>query len=144
LFTNVYASCGSTPAGEVWRRDGFSALILTVGLMSSDTEIEAASVCSTVEWSGETTIESVTTLRDDLLTTIARGNDVAVDLRNVTRIDSAVLQLIVAARNSLAESGRVLHLAEVSDPVMTAVRLAGLAEWFADSEITPPVGQSAL
>ena len=87
-----------------------------------------------LRWADDATIEFVPALRDDLLAAVALGADVTVCLGDVTRIDSAALQLLLATRASLAVNGRVLRIAEPSDAVRDAVRLSGLADLIAPTE----------
>lgn len=102
--------------------------------MNPVTESEPAP--SVLRWTGDATIESVAGLRCDLLGAVTLGADVTVCLGDVTRIDTAALQLLVAARATLARAGRALRLGEMSDAVKDAVRLSGLAELIAPAAPT--------
>ena len=70
-------------------------------------------------------------LRLDLDAAIdAGGSTVVVDMAIVEFIDSAGLGVLVAARKRVQSIGGVLKVANVSDRVMTLLRLKGLDQVF--------------
>ncbi len=75
----------------------------------------------------ELTISHAATARDALFDAVrASTGDVALDLRGVTDIDSAGVQLLLSARRSLAERGDTLHLQAPSACVREALSVFGL------------------
>lgn len=93
--------------------------------MTSATLDESAASCCSVNWTGEATIESISRLREDLANALSQSKNVVVCLRDVTRIDAAALQLLVATRTSLTALGRVLRLGNMSAAAEEAMRLSG-------------------
>jgi anti-anti-sigma factor len=75
----------------------------------------------------ELTISHASTARDALFDAVrASTGNVALDLRGVTDIDSAGVQLLLSARRSLAERGDTLHLQAPSACVREALSVFGL------------------
>ena len=60
----------------------------------------------------------------------ATTGTLVLELSGVSEFDSAGLQLLLAARRSLAERGLALRLAAPSDVVQDALRVFGLAQLF--------------
>jgi len=84
---------------------------------------------------GELTIYRATELRDALKTVIAGipdGHDLEVDLSAVTEMDSAGVQLLVAAKKTARASGRELHVTGRSPAVEEVFGTLRLAGHFAD------------
>lgn len=59
---------------------------------------------------GELTIQNAAATRDRLLSAIAASDEIELDLAEVSEIDSAGVQVLLAARASAAASGKPLHL----------------------------------
>lgn len=76
---------------------------------------------------GELTIPQAAALREQLLAVLDTAPDgLTLDLADVEAFDSAGLQLLLAARHTLAERGQSLTLAACSAPVADALRVYGL------------------
>ena len=91
---------------------------------------------------GEFTIYRAAELRDALLAVMAPGaSDVTIDLHDVSDIDSAGVQLLMAARCAALASGAALTLADASEPVRDVLQLFDLAAFF--GEALPPAGGRA-
>jgi anti-anti-sigma regulatory factor len=84
----------------------------------------------TCELAGELTIASVAQLKTQLLSTLEPGTALAVDTRKVTEVDTAGMQLLVAALTTAAGKGMaVLFPAEMQGAVVQeALRCFGLAD----------------
>ncbi len=74
---------------------------------------------------GEWTIHAAATLRDSLLQQVTEGAHVF-DLGAVTEMDSAGLQLLLAAQRSLARQGREMVLTACSPVVTQVLKTYGL------------------
>ena len=75
----------------------------------------------------ELTIPFAAAARDTLFDAVrASTGDLAVDLRSVTDVDSAGVQLLLSARRSVAERGDTLHLQSPSACVREALTVFGL------------------
>ncbi len=74
---------------------------------------------------GERTIHAAATLRDSLLQQVTEGAHVF-DLGAVTEMDSAGLQLLLAAQRSLARQGREMVLTACSPVVTQVLKTYGL------------------
>ncbi len=74
---------------------------------------------------GEWTIHAAATLRDSLLQQVTEGAHVF-DLGAVTEMDSAGLQLWLAAQRSLARQGREMVLTACSPVVTQVLKTYGL------------------
>jgi anti-anti-sigma factor len=75
---------------------------------------------------GECCIESLTERREQLLRTLEDGLPVVIDMSDVSRIDTAGLQLMLAFVVGMRGEGRGVSYAAVSQPVREAARLAGM------------------
>ena len=77
---------------------------------------------------GEMTIYRAAELREGLLAALAQGEgDFTIDLAAVTEMDSAGVQLLMAARKSAEAAGFALHLAGHSPAVVEVLETLGLA-----------------
>jgi anti-anti-sigma factor len=77
----------------------------------------------------ELTIAFAAAARELLADAVQSGHgDFALDLRGVTDFDSAGVQLLLAARRSLAERGDALRLVGASPAVRDALRTFGLQD----------------
>ncbi|MDO9596360.1 MAG: STAS domain-containing protein [Azoarcus sp.] len=79
-----------------------------------------------LEISGELTIFTAAELRQQLLEALGAGLDVEVDLSRVGEIDSAGLQLMLAAKQEAAGRKRALHFTGHSAAVCDALELCKL------------------
>ena len=73
------------------------------------------------------TIAHAATCRDALVDALcATAGDLVLDLRGVTDIDSAGLQLLLATRRSVAERGAALQITGLSETAAEALAVFGL------------------
>lgn len=91
----------------------------------------AAQVTGHLAIDGEFNIYTVADWRTRLLEVLAGGDDVHLDLSGVSEIDSAGLQLLIAARNQAWAGGYRLHLSPTDGTVAETVAFARLAPFFA-------------
>lgn len=78
--------------------------------------------------SGEIDLQVADELRDAGLTAAARGE--AIDLSQVTFIDSSGLAALIAINNEVQDLGRQLTLAAPSTPVRRILEVTGLNDVF--------------
>lgn len=81
---------------------------------------------------GEMTIFRAAELKAAMLPEIARGQEIEIDLSRVTEIDSAGVQLMVAAKLEAILRGKELHFTGHSKPVMDMLDLCDLGSFFGD------------
>lgn len=74
----------------------------------------------------ELTIYTAAELHGQLLAAFEQHGFVQLDLRDVCEIDSAGMQLLIAARRTARVHGRRLQLCQHSDAVLAAFGLCGL------------------
>ena len=90
-------------------------------------------IVTRIDITGELSIFTAAALRQELLDAFDSGAEVYVDLSQVSEIDSAGLQLIVAARREAALRDRCLRFANPSPTVAELVEFCNLtAELGAD------------
>jgi anti-sigma B factor antagonist len=81
-----------------------------------------------VSVAGEMTVYTAAALRQDLLAALTRHRRTKLlDLSEVTEIDTAGLQLLLAARRQAADDGRELLIADPSRAVRSAIELCRLS-----------------
>lgn len=81
---------------------------------------------------GELSIFTAAGLRQQLLDVLASGQEVEVDLSEVSEIDSAGLQLMVAAKREAAGRNQLLHFSNHSQAVFEALELCHLSGHLGD------------
>ncbi|HCI13792.1 MAG TPA: anti-sigma factor antagonist [Gallionellaceae bacterium] len=81
---------------------------------------------------GEMTIYRAAELKASMLPEIERAQKIEIDLSHVTEIDSAGLQLMVAAKLEAIQRGKALHFTGHSKPVMDMLDLFDLGAFFGD------------
>lgn len=81
--------------------------------------------------SGEIDLATVGQLEDSLATLSDGNTDVAVDLTGVTFMDSTGLRALLAANQSLSESGRRLALVVAGGPVDRLLDISGVGQTLA-------------
>jgi anti-anti-sigma factor len=86
-----------------------------------------------VTLAGEVTIFNAGAIRQQILTALDETDDIDVDLSEVTEIDTAGVQLMVAAKREAAERHKVLHYSACSPVVLDVVALLGLSAYMADA-----------
>jgi anti-anti-sigma factor len=95
------------------------------------------SVGSSLTLAGEMTIYQAAELKPKLLAALSCGaNAIDIDLDAVTEIDSAGIQLLLAARSAIEASGGTLTVAARSAAVQEVFDLFGVADRFADPRLT--------
>jgi anti-sigma B factor antagonist len=97
------------------------------------------SPAGTLDIDGELTIYRAAELRETLQATLAAlapGADLTLGLAGVTEMDSAGVQLLIAARKSAAAAGRALRLRDPSPAVTDVFATLRLAPLFADAGST--------
>lgn len=77
---------------------------------------------------GEVTIYRATELLSTIKTALNGTGSCALDLERVTEIDTAGVQLLLAAKRSARKAGEELTLVAHSEPVVAALRVLGLAD----------------
>ncbi|MGE5467616.1 MAG: lipid asymmetry maintenance protein MlaB [Ignavibacteria bacterium] len=82
---------------------------------------------------GELSIGAAAAVREQLLAAIGGGAEVEVDLGSVTEIDSAGIQLMLAAAKEALAAGKRIRFAHPSPAVVDLFGLCGLAAWLADA-----------
>ena len=85
---------------------------------------------ATLRLAGELTIYHAADLKHALLPLAAPGGDWALDLSGVTDIDSAGIQVLLAARRTLAARGAQLRLTACGAAAHAAFSLYGMADAF--------------
>lgn len=81
---------------------------------------------------GELSISTAATVRDDLLAALDIADEVEVDLTRVTEIDSAGLQIMVAAKREAGARRKVLRFLGHSPAVLDMLDLTDLAGYLGD------------
>ena len=76
---------------------------------------------------GEWTIHQIAELREALRPVVAQGCS-QFDGADVSEMDSSGLQVLLAARNTLASQGREIHLLHASRPMREVLSCYGLDE----------------
>jgi anti-anti-sigma factor len=94
---------------------------------------KAKAVVDALQIDGDMTIYQAEELKQKLLTTLAAsGASLTVDLQNVGEIDSAGIQLLIAAKHAAAAIGKSLVLTARSQAVTEVLELFGLVGFFAE------------
>lgn len=86
---------------------------------------------------GELSIFTAQAGMEQLGAALAAGGAVEVDLSAVTEIDSAGLQLLIAAKREAALRNQALHFSGHSAPVVDLLDLCDLAGFFGDPVLMP-------
>lgn len=90
-----------------------------------------------VALSGEFTIFTAQAVQAELLTALEGGGDVDVDLSQVSEMDSAGLQLMLAAKRSALTRGQALRFSGHSKAVVDTLDLCDLTGHFGDPVLIP-------
>ncbi|HEY6528320.1 MAG TPA: STAS domain-containing protein [Cellvibrionaceae bacterium] len=81
--------------------------------------------------SGELTIYTVATTKNDILNNLDDAIEtVALDLRDVSKLDTAGLQLLLFAKHSMADSNKRLYVKTSNDHVDNVFKIFGVADQF--------------
>jgi anti-sigma B factor antagonist len=86
---------------------------------------------------GEMTIYRAAELRESLSAALAAGNDLELNLSAVTELDSAGVQLLMAAKKTARESQHELRLVGHSPAVLEVFETLDLAGHFGDALLIP-------
>ena len=81
---------------------------------------------------GELSIFSAAALQQRLLDAISTGKEIEVDLSQVSEMDTAGIQLMVAAKREAADQKKLLRFAGHSQAVLDLIELFDLSEYFGD------------
>jgi anti-anti-sigma regulatory factor len=76
--------------------------------------------------SGELTIYQAEASKASLVAALAAGGDLELDLREVTELDTAGLQLLILLRDTVAQRDSGLHVTGISDAAAAVLALAGI------------------
>jgi ABC-type transporter Mla MlaB component len=88
----------------------------------------SAEAAISVVWQGDCCIDSVSSRLDELVRAVGERRPLRVDAREVTRIDTAGLQLLVAFALEAQRRALLVEWVGVSEAVWSAARLANLCE----------------
>lgn len=99
--------------------------------------IETGEHKTLVKVSGEMTIYTAAELKQALTPLLYRQQALELDLSGVSEMDSAGLQLLLAAKKTMQRGGYPLHLVMHSHAVLDALELCQLAAFFGDPTLIP-------
>lgn len=85
-----------------------------------------------VALSGEVTVFNANAVRDQLLGALKETGDLDVDLSEVTEIDTAGVQLILAARREAKARSKAVRFSGCSPVVLDVMGLLGLSAYLAE------------
>jgi len=86
---------------------------------------------------GEMTVDTVMKLKDQLLSPLAKYNEVEMDLTGVSEIDSSGLQLLILAKTEAIMRGRYLRIPSHGSAVHALRGLYDLKGFFSDPVLIP-------
>lgn len=89
---------------------------------------------------GELNIYRAAELRDVLVEALKTEGDLEINLAGVTEMDSAGVQLLMAAKKTAQASGRSVSLVGHSPAVLEVFETLDLAAYFGDPLLVPAVG----
>jgi anti-anti-sigma factor len=87
---------------------------------------------------GDMTIYRAAELKEIILMRINQAKEIEIDLSQVTEIDSAGLQLLIAAKIEATINNKKLHFIGHSKPVQEVFDLCDLGEYFGDQVVIFP------
>ncbi|BDC83624.1 STAS domain-containing protein [Aeromonas hydrophila] len=99
--------------------------------------IETGEEKTVVAIAGEMTIYTAAELKQALTPLLYRQQELELDLSQVSEMDSAGLQLLLAAKKMALLGGYPLHLVMHSHAVLDALELCQLATFFGDPTLIP-------
>lgn len=91
-----------------------------------------------MEIEGELSIFNAIAVRDRMLESIEKGDEIEVDLAKVDEIDSAGVQLMVAAKREATRRNKPLRFVGHSPAVLDIVDLCDLSGHFGDPMLIQP------
>jgi len=86
---------------------------------------------------GELTIYAAAAVKAALLDALAGAAEIEIDLAGVSSIDTAGVQLLIAAKRDAADAGTPLGLVGHSAAALELIELYELAGWFGDPLVLP-------
>lgn len=86
---------------------------------------------------GELTIFAARALRETLLNALQDGDEVEIDLSGVNEMDSAGLQLMIAAKREAMAQNKSLRFIGHSPAVLDTLDLCELSAYFGDPVLIP-------
>ncbi|HEA3089506.1 TPA: STAS domain-containing protein [Aeromonas salmonicida] len=99
--------------------------------------IETGEHKTLVKVSGEMTIYTAAEFKQALTPLLYRQQALELDLSGVSEMDSAGLQLLLAAKKTMQQGDSPLHLVMHSHAVLDALELCQLAAFFGDPTLIP-------
>jgi len=81
---------------------------------------------------GELTIATAANVRGDLLEALTTADEIEVDLAHVTEMDSAGIQIMVAAKREATARSKILRFVAHSPAVLDTLDLTDLAAYLGD------------
>lgn len=81
---------------------------------------------------GELTIYTAATQKDALVAFLASGDDLELNLSQVTEMDAAGLQLLILTKHEAMQTGKAMRYTMHSAPVLEVLELARMSTLFGD------------
>lgn len=97
-----------------------------------DIQIQQAGPVCSISLRGELDIYAAAAVREQLLPLLSHNPVIELQLAEVAEIDTAGLQILLAAKQMTSRSGQTLRLAGHSPAVLAALELCGLLSYFGD------------
>jgi phospholipid transport system transporter-binding protein len=94
----------------------------------TDLPPQRAGTTATLYWRGECCIESLAERREELQRALENGLAVAIDVSDVSRIDTAGLQLLLAFMLDMRRNGLSATCIAPSEPLRAGARIAGITD----------------
>lgn len=88
---------------------------------------------------GEMTIYTAASMKERLLSPVLQHDETEFDLAAVSEVDSAGLQLMIAAKTEAARHGRTLRFVAHSPAIVEMLELTNMASFFGDPLLLQPV-----
>ena len=105
----------------------FMGVLVVVSLVSRDSLDTASGPGAVITWRGECCIDSMPERKVELARALASEGTLRLDASELTRVDTAGLQLLAAWILELGQRGRVAHWAGASEALRESARIAGLS-----------------
>lgn len=86
---------------------------------------------------GEMTIYSAAELKPTLLGALGQGDEIEVDLSEVSELDTSGVQLLMLMKREAVVAGKGLMLSGHSPAVLDVFERLGLGGWFGDPQVLP-------
>ena len=98
---------------------------------------EQHEACLCLYPAGEMSIYSAAELKPALLDALAKGDEIEINLADISEIDTSGVQLLMLMKREAAAAGKSLKLAGHSPSVLEVFELLGLGNWFGDPQLLP-------